>query len=38
MPHLADSLELIATEGVDAFYTGDLARLITADMAEHDGS
>ena len=38
VPHLADSLELLATEGVDAFYTGELARLITADMAEHDGA
>jgi gamma-glutamyltranspeptidase/glutathione hydrolase len=38
VPHLADSLELIATEGVDAFYTGDLARLITTDMADHDGA
>ena len=38
VPHLADSLELIATEGVDAFYTGELARLITADMAEHEGA
>ena len=38
VPHLADSLELIATEGVDAFYTGDLARLITDDMADHDGA
>jgi gamma-glutamyltranspeptidase/glutathione hydrolase len=38
VPHLAESLDLIATEGVEAFYTGDLARLITADMAEHDGA
>ena len=35
--HLDDSLELIATEGADAMYTGDLARLIAADMAEHEG-
>lgn len=37
VPHLADSLQLIADEGADAFYTGDLARLVAADMAEHDG-
>ncbi len=37
VPHLADSLELIASDGVDAFYTGDLARLITADLEAHDG-
>jgi gamma-glutamyltranspeptidase/glutathione hydrolase len=38
VPHLADSLELIATEGVEAFYTGELARLITADMADNEGA
>lgn len=37
VPDLADSLQLIADEGTDAFYTGDLARLIASDMAEHDG-
>jgi len=37
VPALADSLQLIAAEGADAFYVGDLARLVTADMAEHDG-
>ncbi len=35
--HLADSLLLIADEGVEAFYRGELARLIVADMAANDG-
>jgi gamma-glutamyltranspeptidase/glutathione hydrolase len=35
--HLADSLQLIADEGAAAFYRGDLAKLIAADMAEHGG-
>ncbi|MDP9240963.1 MAG: gamma-glutamyltransferase, partial [Actinomycetota bacterium] len=35
--HLADSLQLIADEGAGALYHGDLAKLITADMAEHGG-
>ncbi len=35
--HLADSLQLIADEGADAFYRGDLAALIAADMAAHGG-
>ncbi len=37
IPHLAESLELIATEGPDAFYRGAIAERIAADMAEHDG-
>jgi gamma-glutamyltranspeptidase / glutathione hydrolase len=37
IPHLADSLELIATEGPDSFYRGAIAERIAADMAEHDG-
>ena len=37
IPDLADALELIAGEGADALYTGDLARLLVADMAAHDG-
>ena len=37
IPHLADSLDLLAAEGAAAFYTGDLARLVAADMAEHEG-
>ena len=35
--HLAESLELIAAEGAAAFYRGELARRIAADMAEHGG-
>jgi gamma-glutamyltranspeptidase/glutathione hydrolase len=34
---LADTLGLIAAEGAKAFYTGDLARSIAADMAANDG-
>lgn len=37
IPYLADSLQLIADEGSDAFYRGDIAKLIAADMAEHGG-
>ncbi|MDQ3629207.1 MAG: gamma-glutamyltransferase family protein [Actinomycetota bacterium] len=32
VPYLADSLEAIAREGADAFYTGDLAAAIVAEM------
>jgi gamma-glutamyltranspeptidase/glutathione hydrolase len=35
--HLADSLQLIADEGAAAFYRGDLAKAIAADMAAHGG-
>ncbi len=34
---LADTLATIADEGVDAFYRGDIARVIADDMAAHDG-
>lgn len=37
VPHLADSLEQIARDGADAFYTGDLAAAIVAEMAVGDG-
>ena len=37
IPYLADSLQLIADEGSDAFYRGDIAKRIAADMAEHGG-
>lgn len=37
IPCLADSLQLIADEGSDALYRGDLAARIAADMAEHGG-
>ena len=36
-PRLAASLELIANDGRDAFYTGAIARAIVADMRERDG-
>ncbi len=35
---LADSLSLIAEEGVDTFYRGDLARAIVADISAHEGA
>lgn len=37
IPDLAEALQLIADEGADALYSGDLARLIVADMAENGG-
>ncbi|MGB9378191.1 MAG: gamma-glutamyltransferase [Mycobacteriales bacterium] len=37
IPYLADTLQLIADEGSAAFYRGDIAKLIAADMAEHGG-
>jgi gamma-glutamyltranspeptidase / glutathione hydrolase len=37
IPHLAESLELIASEGPASFYRGAIAKRIAADMAEHDG-
>ena len=36
-PDLARSLRLIGAKGPDAFYTGDLARLIAGDMAANGG-
>lgn len=36
-PNLAASLELIAREGRDAFYTGRIAKAIAADMKARDG-
>ncbi|MBM3807847.1 MAG: gamma-glutamyltransferase [Acidimicrobiia bacterium] len=36
-PRLARSLELIAKEGRDAFYTGSIAKAIVADMKARDG-
>ncbi len=36
-PDLGDSLEVIAREGAQALYTGELAHLIAADMAAHGG-
>ena len=36
-PRLARSLEAIAKEGRDAFYTGSLARAIVADIRQRDG-
>jgi gamma-glutamyltranspeptidase/glutathione hydrolase len=36
-PHLADLLETISRKGVEAFYSGDIAAQIDADMQEHDG-
>ena len=35
--HLAESLEMIASDGPDAFYRGAIAERIAADMADHDG-
>ncbi|WP_426959773.1 gamma-glutamyltransferase [Muricoccus radiodurans] len=36
-PDLANTLRLVAKEGADTFYTGELARRIVADMEAHDG-
>ena len=36
-PDLARSLGAIARDGADAFYRGEIARRIAADMAAHDG-
>ncbi|MBT8131239.1 MAG: gamma-glutamyltransferase family protein, partial [Gammaproteobacteria bacterium] len=38
IPQLADSLEQIANEGASAMYTGDVARLIIADMEANEGA
>lgn len=35
--HLAETLEALAVDGAVAFYTGEVADLIVADMAAHDG-
>ncbi len=37
IPDLADALQLIADDGADALYTGDLAALIVADMEANGG-
>ncbi|MDQ8204074.1 gamma-glutamyltransferase [Pelagicoccus sp. SDUM812003] len=37
IPELADTLELIAKEGPDAFYKGAIADLIVSDMEKHGG-
>ena len=37
VPHLADSLELISEQGSQAFYEGDLAKLITNHVQENGG-
>ncbi len=37
IPELADSLELIALEGAEAFYHGDLAAMIASDVEAADG-
>ncbi len=37
IPDLADFLDRVADEGTAAFYTGDVAKLLAADMAEHGG-
>lgn len=36
-PHLAAALEIIGKEGAQSIYTGTLARIIAADMAEREG-
>jgi gamma-glutamyltranspeptidase/glutathione hydrolase len=37
IPDLADFLDRIADEGAGALYTGDVAKVLAADMAEHGG-
>lgn len=37
VPHLADSLELLAEQGADAFYTGDLAQLVVREVQQGGG-
>lgn len=37
VPHLAESLERIGRFGAEEFYTGELGRAITDDMAAHEG-
>ncbi len=36
-PELAHTLSIIAKEGVEPFYTGEIAKIIDADMREHGG-
>jgi gamma-glutamyltranspeptidase/glutathione hydrolase len=36
-PHLADSLELIAREGADALYAGDLGRAFAREISDNQG-
>ncbi|MFC7734705.1 gamma-glutamyltransferase [Roseomonas sp. GCM10028921] len=36
-PELAETLRLVAREGAETFYTGELSRRIVADMRAHDG-
>jgi gamma-glutamyltranspeptidase/glutathione hydrolase len=37
IPHLAESLRLIAEQGVDAFYTGELGQRMAAEIQQHHG-
>lgn len=37
IPHLADSLHLIAEQGVDVFYKGELAQRMIAEIQSHEG-
>ena len=37
IPDLADTLRLLATEGVEPLYRGDLGRLIVNEVTKHDG-
>ena len=37
IPELAEALELIARDGAETMYTGELAELLIRDMAENDG-
>ena len=37
IPELAEALELIARDGAETMYTGELAELLIHDMAENDG-
>jgi len=37
VPHLADSLEQLVSDGVDVFYLGDVGRAIADDMSDNDG-
>jgi gamma-glutamyltranspeptidase/glutathione hydrolase len=37
IPELAEALELIAAQGAETLYTGELAELLVRDMADNDG-